>query len=204
MFNISNSTLRLVALHTLIIAVSNYLVTIPVNVLGFELTWAAFTFPLIVVATDLTVRLSDKYHARRIVAVAYIPAIIASILVIAGTGAPESVAIRVGIASGTAYLLSNMLDVFVFQKVRERVNAWWAAPFGSSIIANIIDTFAFFAVAFYGSADAFMRDNWFTIAQAQTVTKIIVSAIIILPVYGILLSWLSAKLGRDISAKVAA
>lgn len=204
MFNISPITLRLVALHTLIIAISNYLVTIPVNVLGFELTWAAFTFPLIVVATDLTVRLSDKFHARRIVAVAYIPAIIASILVIAGTGAPSSVAIRVGIASGTAYLLSNMLDVLVFQKVRERFNAWWAAPFGSSIIANIIDTFAFFAVAFYASADPFMRDNWFTIAQAQTVTKIIVSAIIILPVYGILLSWLSAKLGRDISAKVAA
>ena len=204
MFNISPITLSLVALHTLIIAISNYLVTIPVNVLGFELTWAAFTFPLIVVATDLTVRLSDKFHARRIVAVAYIPAIIASILVIAGTGAPSSVAIRVGIASGTAYLLSNMLDVLVFQKVRERFNAWWAAPFGSSIIANIIDTFAFFAVAFYASADPFMRDNWFTIAQAQTVTKIIVSAIIILPVYGILLSWLSAKLGRDISAKVAA
>ena len=204
MFNISPITLRLVALHTLIIAISNYLVTRPVNVLGFELTWAAFTFPLIVVATDLTVRLSDKFHARRIVAVAYIPAIIASILVIAGTGAPSSVAIRVGIASGTAYLLSNMLDVLVFQKVRERFNAWWAAPFGSSIIANIIDTFAFFAVAFYASADPFMRDNWFTIAQAQTVTKIIVSAIIILPVYGILLSWLSAKLGRDISAKVAA
>jgi hypothetical protein len=204
MFNISPITLRLVALHTLIIAVSNYLVTIPVNVLGWELTWAAFTFPLIVVATDLTVRLSDKFHARRIVAVAYIPAIIASILVIAGTSAPTSVAVRVGIASGTAYLLSNMLDVFVFQKVRERFNAWWAAPAGSSVIANIIDTFAFFAVAFYASADPFMRDNWFAIAQAQTVTKIIVSAIIILPVYGILLSWLSAKLDRDISGKVAA
>ena len=204
MFNISNLTLRLVALHIAIIALSNYLVTIPVSVLGFELTWAAFTFPLIVVATDLTVRLSDKYHARRIVAVAYVPAIIASILVIAATGAPSSVAIRVGIASGTAYLLGNLLDVFVFQKVRERFNAWWAAPTGSSIIANIIDTFAFFAVAFYGSADAFMRDNWFAIAEAQTVTKIIVSAIIILPVYGILLSWLSARLGRDIGGKVSA
>lgn len=204
MFNISSITLRLVALHILIIAVSNYLVTIPVNVFGFELTWAAFTFPLIVVATDLTVRLSDKYHARRIVAVAYIPAIIASMLVIAATGAPNSVAVRVGIASGTAYLLSNMLDVFVFQKVRERFNAWWAAPAGSSIIANIIDTFAFFAVAFYASADQFMADNWFTIAQGQTVTKIIVSAIIILPIYGILLSWLSAKLGRNIGGKIDA
>ena len=195
---------RLVALHTLIIAVSNYLVTIPVNVFGFELTWAAFTFPLIVVATDLTVRLSDKNKARRIVTLAYIPAIIASILVIQGTGAPESVAIRVGIASGTAYLLSNLLDVVVFQKIRENYNAWWAAPAFSSVVANIIDTFAFFAVAFYNSADPFMADNWFTIAQNQTLTKIIVSAIIILPVYGILLSWLSARLGRDVGGKLSA
>ena len=195
---------RLVALHTLIIAVSNYLVTIPVNVLGFELTWAAFTFPLIVVATDLTVRLSDKNKARRIVTLAYIPAIIASILVIQGTGAPESVAVRVGIASATAYLVGNLFDVFVFQKIRERVNAWWAAPFLSSIVANIIDTFAFFGVAFYHSADPFMAENWLTIAQNQTMTKIIVSAIIILPVYGILLSWLSARLGRDIGGKLAA
>ena len=194
---------RLVALHTLIIAVSNYLVTIPVNVLGFELTWAAFTFPLIVVATDLTVRLSDKNKARRIVTLAYIPAIIASILVIQGTGAPSSVAFRVGIASATAYLVGNLFDVFVFQKIRERVNAWWAAPFLSSIVANIIDTFAFFGVAFYHSADPFMAENWFNIAQNQTMTKIIVSAIIILPVYGVLLSWLSARLGRDISGKIA-
>lgn len=196
-------TLRLVALHTAIIAISNYLVTLPVNVLGWELTWAAFTFPLIVVATDLTVRLSGKQLARKIVAVAYVPAILASILVIAWTGAPISVAVRVGIASATAYLLSNLLDVYVFQKIRERLTGWWWAPAGSSVAANIIDTFAFFFVAFYASADAFMAENWFMIAQGQTLTKIIVSAIIILPVYGVLLKWLSSRLGRDISGKVA-
>lgn len=195
-------TKRLVLLHLLIISLSNYLVTIPVNILGLELTWAAFTFPLIVVATDLTVRLSDKYKARKIVALAYIPAILASILVVWATGAPESVAVRIGIASGTAYLLSNLLDVYVFQKIRERLTGWWWAPAGSSIVANIIDTFAFFAVAFYGSADPFMAENWVSIASGQTLTKVLVSAAIILPVYGILLSWLSRKLGQDISGKV--
>lgn len=195
-------TKRLVLLHLIIISLSNYLVTFPVNIFGLELTWAAFTFPLIVVATDLTVRLSDKYKARKIVALAYIPAILASILVVWATGAPESVAIRIGIASATAYLLSNILDVYVFQKIRERLSGWWWAPAGSSVVANIIDTFAFFAVAFYGSADAFMAEHWFEIATGQTLTKVLVSAAIILPVYGILLSWLSRKLGQDISGKV--
>ena len=203
MLDLGTYTKRLVALHIVIIAISNYLVTIPVTLFGIELTWAAFTFPLIVVATDLTVRLSDKYKARKIGALAYVPAIIASILVVGYTGAPWSLAARIGLASGTAYLLSNLLDVFVFQKVRERFNAWWAAPAGSSIVANIIDTFVFFAVAFYASADAFMAENWVTIASGQTVTKIIVSAIVILPIYGVLLTYLSNKLGRDIGGKLS-
>jgi uncharacterized integral membrane protein (TIGR00697 family) len=126
----------------------------------------------------------------------------ASILVVWATGAPESVAIRIGIASGTAYLLSNLLDVYVFQKIRERYSAWWMAPFGASIVANIIDTFAFFAVAFHASADAYMAENWVNIAAGQTLTKVIVSALVILPVYGVLLSYLSKKLGQDISGKV--
>ena len=203
MLDLGTYTKRLVALHIVIIAISNYLVTIPVTLFGIELTWAAFTFPLIVVATDLTVRLSDKYKARKIVALAYVPAIIASILVVGYTGLPWSLAVRVGVASATAYLLSNLLDVFVFQKVRERFSQWWAAPAGSSIVANIIDTFVFFAVAFYASADAFMAENWVTIASGQTVTKIIVSAIVILPIYGVLLTYLGNKLGRDISGKVS-
>lgn len=198
MFDFGPYTKRLVALHIFIIAISNYLVIIPVTVLGITLTWSAFTFPLIVVATDLTVRLSGKHKARKIVALAYIPAIIASVLVVSYTGAPWSLAVRVGFASATAYLLSNLLDVYVFQKVRERFSQWWIAPAGSSIVANIIDTFAFFAVAFWNSADPFMAENWFAIAEGQTITKIIVSMIVILPTYGLLLSYLVNKLGKDI------
>lgn len=203
MFNQGTYVWRLVGLHVLIIALSNYLVTLPVTILGVALTWAAFTFPLIVVATDLTVRLSNKHKARRIVGIAYIPAIIASIIVVWATGAPESVAVRIGVASGTAYLLSNLLDVYVFQKVRERFAQWWAAPFGSSIVANIIDTFAFFAVAFYNSADPYMAENWINVAAGQTLTKVIVSALVILPTYGVLLNYLSKKLGQDITGKVS-
>jgi uncharacterized integral membrane protein (TIGR00697 family) len=203
MFKFDSLTAKLVVLHLVIIALSNYLVTLPVTVLGLALTWSAFSFPLIVVATDLTVRLLGKHQARKIVAFAYIPAILVSILVVYLTGAPESVAIRIGIASGTAYLLSNLLDVYVFQKVRERYTAWWAAPFGASIVANIIDTFAFFAVAFHESADTFMAQNWVYIATDQTLIKVLVSAVIILPIYGMLLSYLSKRLGKDVTAKMA-
>lgn len=202
MFKLDSLTAKLVVLHLIIIALSNYLVTLPVTMLGLAITWSAFSFPLIVVATDLTVRLLGKHQARKIVAFAYIPAILVSIAVVYLTGAPESVAVRIGIASGTAYLLSNLLDVYVFQKVRERFSAWWVAPFGSSIVANIIDTFAFFAVAFYQSADTFMAENWIYIAADQTLIKIVISAVVILPVYGMLLSYLSKKLGKDVTAKM--
>jgi len=195
---------KLVIFHTFIIALSNYLVTIKFDIWGIKLTWAAFTFPLVVVATDLTIRLINKENARAVVNMAFIPAIIASILVISAGGAPASVAIRVGIASGVAYLVSSLLDVYVFQKVRERYSAWFAAPALAAVFANLLDTFAFFFVAFYQSANAYMAANWHIIAFNQTGTKLLVSLLVILPVYGVLLNYLSKKLDRNLTGKVDA
>jgi hypothetical protein len=103
-------------------------VTIKFDLYGIKLTWAAFTFPLVVVATDLTIRLINKENARAVINLAFIPAIIASIAVVYAGGAPESVAIRIGVASATAYLISSLMDVFVFQKLEEktsRINDIW-------------------------------------------------------------------------------
>jgi queuosine precursor transporter len=193
---------KMVLFHTFIIALSNYLVTIKFDIWGIKLTWAAFTFPLVVVATDLTIRLINKENARAVVNIAFIPAIIASIIVIKLGGAPDSVAIRVGIASGLAYLVSSLLDVYVFQKVRERVNAWYAAPALAAVFANVIDTFTFFGAAFYQSANTYMAENWHIIAMNQTGTKLLVSLAVILPVYGVLLNYLSKRLNRNITGKV--
>lgn len=193
---------KLVAFHTFIIALSNYLVTIKFDLWGIKLTWAAFTFPLVVVATDLTIRLINKENARAVVNMAFIPAILASMLVIKLGGAPDSVALRVGFASGLAYLVSSLLDVYVFQKVRERFSAWYAAPALAAVFANVIDTFTFFWAAFYNSANAYMAANWHVIAFNQTGTKLLVSLLVILPTYGLLLNYLSKKLDRDITGKV--
>ena len=154
--NVDKSMLmKLVLLHVVVIIVSNALVAIPVEIFGVKLTWAAFTFPLVVIATDLTVRLLGKQIARATIAAAYPLAIIGSIAVVLAEGAPQSVAMRIGFASATAYAIGTLLDVYVFQYIRESKRFgknWWMAPAVSTIAANIIDTYTFFAVAFNNSA----------------------------------------------------
>lgn len=193
---------NLVILHTLIIAVSNYLVTIrfslfaeKINILGWEtnfpLAAAAFTFPLVVVASDLTVRLIGKQSARAVVALAIVPAIVASVLVLLYLG--DKHAYRVGIASGVAYGIGTLLDVYVFQHIRERFKTnWWAAPALSMIAANIIDTYTFFYTAFY-------PQPWVhAVAFNNTMVKIIVGQVVFVPAYGILLAYLARKLNKKL------
>ena len=192
--NVDKSMLwKLVALHVIVITVSNGLVNIPVEIFGVKLTWAAFTFPLVVIATDLTVRLLGKTIARSTIAIAYPLAIIGSILVVLAEGAPQSVALRIGFASATAYAIGTLLDVYVFQWLRENYSAWWLAPAVSTVAANIIDTYAFFFTAFSGSANEYMAANWMEIANSQIVLKIAVGLVVFLPAYGLLLRHLSGK-----------
>jgi uncharacterized integral membrane protein (TIGR00697 family) len=196
---------NLVILHTLVIAVSNYLVTIRFDLFpgaelplfgSFPLAAAAFTFPIVVIATDLTVRMVGKQAGRAVVAMAIIPAIVASVLVLLALG--DEHAYRVGLASGVAYAVGTMLDVYVFQYIRERMNAWWIAPAVSTIAANIIDTYAFFYTAFYPAP--WVAD----VAFNNTLTKIVVGLIVFLPAYGVLLKWMQSKVVVEAPAKVKA
>ena len=186
--------IKLALLHVAVIVVSNALVAIPVEIFGVKLTWAAFTFPIVVLATDLTVRMLGKNIARATIAAAYPLAIIGSIAVVLAEGAPESVALRIGFASATAYAVGTMLDVYVFQFLREKYRTWWLAPALSTIVANIIDSYTFFAVAFNNSADEYMAANWMEIATSQAGLKIVVGLVLFLPAYGLLLKALSGKL----------
>ena len=116
-------------------------------------------------------------------------AIIGSIAVVLAEGAPGSVAVRIGFASATAYAIGTMLDVYVFQYIGEGFkNNWWLAPAVSTVAANIIDTYTFFAVAFNNSANEYMAANWVEIAGSQTVLKIAVGLVVFLPAYGLLLN----------------
>lgn len=189
--------MKLAFLHVVVIVISNALVSIPVELFGVKLTWAAFTFPLVVLATDLTVRLLGKGIARATIAAAYPFAILGSILVVLLEGAPQSVAMRIGFASATAYAIGTLLDVYVFQIIREKfTRQWWAAPALSTIAANIIDSYTFFGVAFHNSANEYMAQHWFEIAGSQTVLKILVGLVVFLPAYGLLLNYLKNRLNN--------
>jgi uncharacterized integral membrane protein (TIGR00697 family) len=185
---------KLALLHILVIVVSNALVSIPVEIFGVKLTWAAFTFPIVILATDLTVRLIGKNIARATIAAAYPFAILGSIAVVLLEGAPSSVALRIGFASATAYAVGTMLDVYVFQYLRENFKTWWLAPALSTVVANFIDSYTFFGVAFSGSADPYMAEHWMEIANSQTVLKIVIGLLVFLPAYGLLLKAISGKL----------
>ena len=188
---------KLVALHIFVIVISNALVSIPVEIMGVKLTWAAFTYPLVILATDLTVRLIGKGIARATIAAAYPLAIIGSIAVVLAEGAPASVAMRIGFGSATAYLIGCLLDVYVFQYVREKfTQQWWAAPALSMVVANFIDSYVFFSIAFQGGADEYMAANWPEIALSQSILKIVVGFIVFLPAYGLLLNFMKKRLGN--------
>jgi uncharacterized PurR-regulated membrane protein YhhQ (DUF165 family) len=188
---------KLMMAHIIIIAISNYIVQFKFDIFGHPLAAAAFTFPLVVVLTDLTVRLLGKETGRAVIAFAFIPAIIVSMAVVKLGGAPDSVAFRIGLGSGVAYFISNLLDVYVFQYFREKYQSWWIAPTLSAIASTFIDTYVFFFTAFYQGANEFMAANWHIVATNNSISKIIVSLLVILPAYGVLLSHLQKKLEKS-------
>lgn len=194
----------LVAFHIAVIAASNYLVQLPFTLFGFHTTWGAFSFPFIFLATDLTVRLFGKTPARMIVARVMLPALLISygISVIfpqgsfAGLGALGDWNLfvgRIALASFMAYVLGQLLDIQVFDRLR-RLGAWWVAPAISTLFGNLADTFAFFSIAFYQSPDAFMATHWPEIAWVDYGIKLGISLMFFLPLYGLLLGWLSRRL----------
>ena len=196
--NINKRTLMyLVLFQIIVITISNFLVSIPIEFLNFKLTWSAFSFPLVVLAIDLTIRILGKSTARATIAISYPFAIISSIGVLLIEGSSVYEALRIGFASASAYGISTLLDVYIFQVIREKYKYWWLAPSVSTVFANIIDTFVFFYTAFYNSTDEYMKVNWVEIALNQSIIKIIIGLTLFLPIYGIFLNYILYKLKND-------
>jgi len=195
MFTDINKTtlIKLMLLHTIVIAISNFLVNFKFTIFDSPIAYSTLTYPLVFLATDLTVRLTGKGIARAVVAISFIPGIIASILVIMASGAPESVAIRVAVASGFSYIVAQLLDVYVFQFLREKYTQWWIAPLISGNAMMALSTYLFFAAAFIGSANAFMAEHWFEVATNGVLGKLIFASVVIVPLYGIVLNYLLGK-----------
>lgn len=191
----------LVTFHIIVIAASNYLVQIPFQILGLHTTWGTFTFPLVYLATDLTVRIFGKEQARKIIFWTMIPALIISYLVsivffegkfqgVAGLADFNLFVFRIALASFIAYLAGQLLDVKVFSHLREH-RSWWVAPSASTIVGNLVDTVLFYSIAFWASSDGFMADHWPEIAALDYSFKIAVSLLLFLPAYGLLLTVLT-------------
>ncbi|CAM5779617.1 7-cyano-7-deazaguanine/7-aminomethyl-7-deazaguanine transporter [Castellaniella caeni] len=189
----------LVAFHILIIIASNYLVQLPITLLGFHSTWGAFSFPFIFLATDLTVRLIGKRQARRVIARAMVPALVASYLVsvlfhdglfggIGALGKFDTFVFRIALASFMAYVLGQLLDVQVFDRIRRSTVAWWVAPAASAVLGQALDTLAFFWIAFWRSSNPFMAAHWGEIALVDYAIKLTVSLLLFVPLYGIMLN----------------
>ena len=195
--NINKQTLiYLVLFQIIVITVSNFLVSIPIEFLNLKLTWSAFSFPLVVLAIDLTIRILGKSIARATIAISYPFAIISSISVLLIEGSSVNEALRIGFASASAYGISTLLDVYIFQVIREKYKYWWLAPSVSTVFANVIDTFVFFYAAFFNSTDDYMKENWTEIAVNQSFIKIVIGLLFFLPFYGILLNYLMKKIKK--------
>lgn len=190
--------------HLIIIASSNYLVQIPFTIAGFHTTWGAFSFPFIFLATDLTVRIFGATLARKIIFLVMIPSLIVSYVlsVIFANGVFQGFETlgsfntfvgRIALASLLAYLLGQILDIRVFNKLRA-LKAWWIAPAASTLLGNGLDTLAFFGIAFYQSPDPFMAQHWQEIALADYAFKLIISLGLFIPIYGVLLTYLTKKI----------
>ena len=175
-----------VALMTLIVVVSNISVQHPVRLFGLDqhLTWGAIIYPISFLVTDLTNRRYGVTVARRLVIVGFVVAVALSAVL-----APP----RSGLASGPAFLVGQLLDVTVFNRLRAM--SWWRAPLIASLVGSVIDTALFFSLAFAGfePMSAIIptvvgpAPLWVNLAIWDGVVKIAVALVALLP-YGALLS----------------
>ncbi|MCS4091394.1 hypothetical protein FHT76_003046 [Rhizobium sp. BK176] len=186
---------------TLVVVASNFLVQFPLNAefaginLADILTWGAFTYPVAFLITDLTNRQFGPQAARKVVFAGFVVGVALSFY----TSVP-----RIAIASGSAYLAGQLLDISVFNRLRRQ--AWWRAPLVGSLIGSMLDTIIFFSFAFaaffvfFGPNDPFALESapilgaftaeaprWISWAIGDFTVKVVVGLVMLLP-YGALMN----------------
>ena len=166
--------LTLSLLMGFIVLISNFLVQFPVKYYGLEeiLTYGAFSYPIAFLITDLANRSFGKIVARKIVYIGF--AIGISFTLLFSTNFTDLISIRIAIGSGTAFLVAQLLDVQIFDKLRKK--EWFVAPLTSSLIGSTIDTFIFFSISFYGTGIP-----WITLSLGDLSVKIFVALMMLIP-----------------------
>ena len=157
-----------------VVLASNYLVQFPIKYYGLEeiLTYGAFSYPIAFLITDLANRSFGKIVARKIVYIGF--AIGISFTLLFSTNFTDLISIRIAIGSGTAFLVAQLLDVQIFDKLRKK--EWFVAPLTSSLIGSTIDTFIFFSISFYGTGIP-----WVTLSLGDLSVKIFVALMMLIP-----------------------
>tara|TARA_E500000178_G_C17007447_1_gene748862 strand:- start:1129 stop:1683 length:555 start_codon:yes stop_codon:yes gene_type:complete len=170
----NRSFLLLSSLMGLVVLSSNFFVQFPVNYYGLNeiLTYGAFTYPVAFLITDLANRSFGKVIARKIVYFGFILGI--GFTVLFSTDFADYISIRIAVASGVAFLTAQLLDVQIFDRLREK--KWFVAPLTSSMIGSTIDTFLFFSIAFYSTGIP-----WVTLSLGDLSVKILVALIMLIP-----------------------
>lgn len=194
-----------------IVVASNILVQF--LILDGLLTWGAFTYPLAFLVTDVMNRVYGPAAARKVIFAGFVTGIICSLIgtqiMLQGDGYTyAAVALRVAVGSATAFLIAQLVDVFVFDRLRE--GAWWRAPLASTLIGSALDTAIFFSIAFAQSITLF-GDNadmeiswawdavpfmltgpeaplWVSLAVADWLVKLTLALIALVP-FRVIVSW---------------
>ena len=158
----------------LVVLSSNYLVQFPIKHYGLEelLTYGAFSYPIAFLITDLANRSYGKQIARKIVYFGFVVGI--SFTLFFSTNFSDLISVRIAIGSGTAFIVAQLLDVQIFDKLREK--SWYVAPLSSSIIGSTVDTFLFFSISFYATGVP-----WLTLSLGDLAIKLLVTLAMLIP-----------------------
>ena len=158
----------------LVVAISNYLVQFPVNYFGLRdlLTYGAFSYPVAFLITDLSNRRYGKNTAKKIVYLGFALGVFLTFYF--STNYSDLISIRIAIGSGTAFLTAQLIDVNIFDKLRNKI--WFTAPLVSSLIGSTIDTFLFFSISFYGTGVP-----WVSLSFGDLSIKLLVTFVMLIP-----------------------
>ena len=157
-----------------VVLASNYLVQFPIKYYGLEeiLTYGAFSYPIAFLITDLANRSYGKFAAKKIVYFGFGIGVLFTFFF--STNFSDLISIRIAIGSGTAFIVAQLLDVQIFDKLRQK--KWFVAPLISSFVGSTFDTFIFFSISFYGTGV-----SWISLSLGDLSVKILVALFMLIP-----------------------